>query len=72
MKKHKDKPQQHCVLPRETNFKFQETIACCLGDAQASNNKEQSTEARGRARCCDSYSLIPPSSSKKASCCHLA
>ena len=42
------------MLPRETNFRFQETIARCPGDAQASNNKEQSTEARGRARCCDS------------------
>lgn len=59
MQRHKDQPHQHCTLPRETNFKFQETIAGCLGDAQASHNKEQSTEARGRARCCDSSALIP-------------
>lgn len=50
MRRYKDEPHQHCTLPRETNFRIQETIAGCLGDAQASDNKEQSTEARGRAR----------------------
>lgn len=47
VKRNKEEIQLHCILPRETNLKLQETIACCLGDAQASNNKEQSTVARG-------------------------
>lgn len=50
MKKHKEEPEQHCTRSRETSSKFPVTIARCLGDAQASNNKEQSTEARGLAR----------------------
>lgn len=70
MKKHKEEPEQHCMRSGETNSKFPVTTACCPGDAQAADNKERSTEARGLARSL-SCSLILLSSGKKASCCHL-